>query len=354
VLFNSHIFIFGFLPAALLLFYAAARVSSYLALAVLALASIVFYAWDSPPEHVVVLLISIAGNFAIGRFVTQSFDANKTARCRWLLALGIAITFVAVVIAWVFFRADSVAHAGAMMQSMFAVHGLSPPQSTLTSFGDRAAEWPYVKFDGLFHNGVFQHPGEAIALVLPLLVIVWMMPNTQQLFARYRPALIPWRDYVSRWHWRPNLAWSVGCAALFAAAIFAISLFPILRGHDERVAQIHGGLRGGGGGGAVRRRGDGGELFRRCPARLSQRLAGGRRGNQNFVHQLQQTRVGVPLPPFARVVKVELAEESQADCFVTGPSHEQSHRRRSGARFARARHRQLPSRPVRPDLARFH
>ena len=43
---------------------------------------------------------------------------------------------------------------------------------------------------------------------------------------------------------------------------------------------------------------------------------------RNFVQQLHASPAGIPLPPFERVVKVELAEESRADCFITGSSHE--------------------------------
>src|SRR4051812_2479985 len=43
---------------------------------------------------------------------------------------------------------------------------------------------------------------------------------------------------------------------------------------------------------------------------------------KSFVDDLRHTSTGVPLPPFEREVKIELAEESRADCFITGSSHE--------------------------------
>jgi len=69
------------------------------------------------------------------------------------------ITFLAVVIAWVFFRAEDLASAVLIIQSMF-----------------------------VFHSAAMTLPKDSIAYTGILLAIVWFFPNTQEWLHRYRPA----------------------------------------------------------------------------------------------------------------------------------------------------------------------
>jgi alginate O-acetyltransferase complex protein AlgI len=70
MLFNSPIFIFGFVPITLLGFFIAARFSQRVALLWLTAASLFFYAWWNP-RWVPLLLASIAFNFVCGRELAQ-------------------------------------------------------------------------------------------------------------------------------------------------------------------------------------------------------------------------------------------------------------------------------------------
>ena len=72
------------------------------------------------------------------------------------------LTFLAVVIAWVFFRAETGEHAFAMLDSMAGLNGIGPtPLTDMAVYG-----W-----------------------LLVLLVIVWALPNTQEWMAARQPAL---------------------------------------------------------------------------------------------------------------------------------------------------------------------
>ncbi len=83
MLFNSYIFLFAFLPLTLAAYYAARRLMGHrAALAALALASLVFYAWWSV-WNVPLLAGSIAANWLVGR-------ALYARPRRWLLIGGIA------------------------------------------------------------------------------------------------------------------------------------------------------------------------------------------------------------------------------------------------------------------------
>ena len=90
MLFNSHEFIFAFLPLTLLGFFLLGARSRNLALFWLVLASLLFYAWWRP-INVLIIAPSIAINYALARAL-QSLVAPGDARlgtARAVLALGI-------------------------------------------------------------------------------------------------------------------------------------------------------------------------------------------------------------------------------------------------------------------------
>jgi alginate O-acetyltransferase complex protein AlgI len=120
-----------------------------------------------------------------------------------------AITFFAVVVAWVFFRAKTAAGAWQMLQGLFGVEAGS---SAYASPGIlRLMDLPMlVGEDRLLLIG-----GGAVALALAMALC---LPNVPQLF-RYREyRRAPERAAWVRW--RPNAAW-----ALLSALALAISLF---------------------------------------------------------------------------------------------------------------------------------
>jgi D-alanyl-lipoteichoic acid acyltransferase DltB (MBOAT superfamily) len=90
VLYNSFQFLLVFLPLCLLLYFAAAKISSGLANVVLAVMSLIFYAWWNP-WNLLVIAISIAANFSIGLALRRGETKHK----RLILALGIAANLAA-------------------------------------------------------------------------------------------------------------------------------------------------------------------------------------------------------------------------------------------------------------------
>ena len=131
------------------------------------------------------------------------------ATSRMAKAASWAVTFLAVVIAWVFFRAKTTAGALQMLGSLF---GVDAGSSAYASPGIlRVMDLPIL---------VGEHSLLLIGacIVALSLAIALALPNVPQLF-RYREyRRAPERCAFVRW--RPNAAW-----ALFAALAFAISLF---------------------------------------------------------------------------------------------------------------------------------
>jgi len=86
MLFNSYVFIFGFLPVSLAIFFLLGRLSPSWAAAFLLLASLFFYGWWNP-VYLPILLASASCNFLIGNSISHS----RTPSSRTLIfAIGIA------------------------------------------------------------------------------------------------------------------------------------------------------------------------------------------------------------------------------------------------------------------------
>ena len=88
MLFNSVVFVFFFLPAALVIFYLIGNTGRRrLAISWLVVASLFFYGWWNP-ANLWILVPSVVGNFVVGTWLSRMADDGP--RRRLLLALGIA------------------------------------------------------------------------------------------------------------------------------------------------------------------------------------------------------------------------------------------------------------------------
>jgi len=114
-------------------------------------------------------------------------------------AASVLLTFTAVTVAWVFFRAEALDDA---LRLVGAMAGLGPAAAPVPGL-DRLA---------------------AAGWIGGLLAIAWLCPNTQQIATLARPALgrVPAVAPAWRWLlWRPLPAWGAAAALLFAFAFLA-------------------------------------------------------------------------------------------------------------------------------------
>jgi alginate O-acetyltransferase complex protein AlgI len=93
VLFNSHAFIFLFLPLTALVFFGLGRFSSKLAAGCLTAVSLFFYGWWNP-AYVALLLASILFNFTAGGAIARAHAAGAMLRSRRLMQLAIIANLV--------------------------------------------------------------------------------------------------------------------------------------------------------------------------------------------------------------------------------------------------------------------
>jgi D-alanyl-lipoteichoic acid acyltransferase DltB (MBOAT superfamily) len=135
------------------------------------------------------------------------------------------ITFLAVVVAWAFFRAESLDGAISILKSMAGLNGISVPSSLASKLGRLQ---PYLmslgfKFnDGSSFSLISSYEITAFWLTV-LLFIVWFMPNTQQILSEYKPALMNTNKFNKvNSHillWKPTLAWAISLGLISFIAI---------------------------------------------------------------------------------------------------------------------------------------
>jgi D-alanyl-lipoteichoic acid acyltransferase DltB (MBOAT superfamily) len=137
--------------------------------------------------------------------------------------LSISITFLAVVVAWVFFRAPTFAAAAAIIGGMTGLHGAHLPSGFVFALK------PIQPVLDMLAIGYGNESGsnfvQGWAWIIALLAICFTLPNTQQLMRYYEPALDfrDTRDGGVRWSWSPNMRWAAASGALCFVAVASIT-----------------------------------------------------------------------------------------------------------------------------------
>lgn len=154
--------------------------------------------------HGIYLVINNSWSYLLKVLGYKSFENQIIIIINWLL------TFVSVVVAWVFFRSKTVGSASQIIVSMFALNDLSLNENLINNHGS-------PKF---------------YILVLALLFITLFMPNTQEFMNSYAPALsniksqFSWQKFKAIHQfifWQPSPYWATIMSGLFFAILTVIS-----------------------------------------------------------------------------------------------------------------------------------
>jgi alginate O-acetyltransferase complex protein AlgI len=147
-------------------------------------------------------------------------------------SLAWLITFIAVVIGWVFFRAVDFSSAVIILKGMLGFNGVSLPNGVMARLGV-IGEW-------LQAIGVNVSLGGGKVLVLNyiwvglLLMVALVLPNTQQIMSRFEPALSIYQSderhsirflqrLTSRLTWWPSTGWSLMVGLISALGVLALT-----------------------------------------------------------------------------------------------------------------------------------
>ena len=150
----------------------------------------------------------------------------------WRAAVGIGLTFVAVVVAWVPFRAIDMDTALRMWRGMFGMNGISWPENAQNLLAAHVGQSGV--FDGLTAlSGV--KPDHALLALFVGLTITWVLPNTQQWMRHYAPS---WDSEAFkgtraadlppgtlRGVWRPTPGWAIATGLLFCACLMSLNKY---------------------------------------------------------------------------------------------------------------------------------
>lgn len=153
------------------------------------------------------------------------FDDRITRSLAWTVAAR-AVTLLAVMVAWAFFRAESVAGAVNILNGMAGRNGISMPERYLESLNKLGGLGDQLAQMGVHFGDTPYFVGLRVGLYMFLLLAVcWFLPNTQQIMMNYRPAILT-RDQAAcapffRWaQWQPHAGVAVMLAGI---AIYTLS-----------------------------------------------------------------------------------------------------------------------------------
>ncbi len=124
---------------------------------------------------------------------------------------SVLITFLCVVVSEIFFRANGVRDAVYIIGTIVGAHGFGP------------------QFDGnvllreIPRTSVFLTKfSTAVAAIAACFVIIWGMPNTQEILGQLTRDTIRLPSLLSRLMWRPSASWSLALMVLFCLSILML------------------------------------------------------------------------------------------------------------------------------------
>lgn len=128
------------------------------------------------------------------------------------------LTFICVVVAWVFFRAESFTSATSIINGMIGSHGivLLPDYVGVAEQLNQLGLPVTTAFDA---DKIIDF--KAAKRIFFLLIFAWCLPNTQEIMRHFKPALDIDLDSMktSRISWQPNMKWMVFTSAILVYSI---------------------------------------------------------------------------------------------------------------------------------------
>ncbi len=164
----------------------------------------------------------LAVNHAWTALSARSPLLGSIMRTRAAYVASWALTFLAVVVGWVFFYSPTLAGAFEMLRGMAGLNGVAVPAGLAAALGLEPALAGMGVRIGDGSGSAFV---KTYAMVLGLGAIALLMPNVQELFETWRPTLEARRGIKApvRISWQLSRSWAVATAAVAMAGIMSIA-----------------------------------------------------------------------------------------------------------------------------------
>jgi alginate O-acetyltransferase complex protein AlgI len=163
------------------------------------------------------------GCFSLSIIFGIAGSETPTAAAAFGRIISVALTFLAVNVAWVFFRAPDIATGRDILAGMFGVFGVALPDALSARFPAlrQALEAAGVQF---YLGGGRQFAMTCLWLLLAG-AIAFFAPNTQEIMRRFRPALTleATRQVGRRFTFHLTQRWAIGLGLLAAASLLSLS-----------------------------------------------------------------------------------------------------------------------------------
>lgn len=173
---------------------------------------------------------ALHGAYLVVHHAWQSvWPKDDRAAPRWWAR---ALTFLAVLLAWVVFRAPDMATAGDILHAMIGGNGVSLPRAweayVAQHLAPYATQLQAIGWQPAFTGIRWIDIG---GIALPTLAVAWLLawyaPNTQQIFHRYGPAIEEFAESRKHWpwryQWRPSPRWGLALTLLFLCCAFSMN-----------------------------------------------------------------------------------------------------------------------------------
>jgi hypothetical protein len=151
---------------------------------------------------------------------------------RWGALAATSVTFVAVVVGWVFFRATTLDAALSMLSGMFGFNGVALPTGLAGYLGSIPALLGRIGIE--FTLGAGTNFVLTYLWIIALFAIAFFLPNSQEVLSRFDPSLLspdptnpqspapasPPKSWLS---WLPTRRWAIAMGALLACGLLTLS-----------------------------------------------------------------------------------------------------------------------------------
>ena len=157
-----------------------------------------------------------------GLYLIINHAWQKLIGLRLPLWLGRVLTILAVMLAWVFFRAETFDGALHLLRAFLVI----PIEAPAAEFAQLQA-WGF----GLMETKIVSDDELYLWLFPLLLYLCWRLPNTQQIFAQTRPTaesmdqpstLTPRQQATGRLLWQPSRGWGLFIGLAAAACLLSL------------------------------------------------------------------------------------------------------------------------------------